>query len=262
MSKKKTKPVTYEELEDRLAALSDKPKPSVLRQQQRERNMQATARRKAKSTEHERRLEAIRQEAYDRYAKPKRRIPQPKRRIPQGVPMARLLSVPMEAEMGKIGVASDDGGGGGESKLPVARPMVRAPLAEVYAHSLLGRKTEEYTTKYKAWKKALESNEGRRNDVTDKLHDELRQIEKDAKIPVQGRQFRTSLFGTRKWRNLNNRDPANPRQRPRIEEYRQGRIKGGRRTRRRRKRKVRKHHKKKRTRRRKPKKRHRRTRRR
>ena len=256
MSKKQTKPVTYEELEDRLAALSDKPKPSVLRQQQRERNMQATALRKAKSTEHERRLEAIRREAYDRYAKPKRRIP-------QGVPMARLIAEPMEAEMGKIGVASDDGGGGGgESKLPVARPMVRAPLAEVYAHSLLGRKTEEYTTKYKAWKKALESNEGRRNDVTDKLHDELRQIEKDAKIPVQGRQFRTSLFGTRKWRNLNTRDPENPRQRPRIEEYSQGRIRGGRRTRRRRKRKTRKHHKKKRTRRRKPKKRHRRTRRR
>ncbi len=140
--------------------------------------------------------------------------------------------------------------------------MVRAQLAELPAHPLLGRRTEEYTPKYKAWKKALESNDGQRNDVTDKLHDELRQIEKDAKIPDQGRQFKTSLLGTRTWRNLNNRDPANPRQRPQIKKYRQGRIKGGRRTRRRRKRKTRKHRKKKRTRRRKPKKRHRRTRRR
>ena len=242
MSKKtkKEKPVTYQELEDRFAALSDKTPPSVRRQRQRERNLQITALRKAESTEHERRLEAIRQKAYDRYAKPKRRIP-------PDVRMARLIAEPLEAEMGKIGVASDDGGGGGggESKLPVARPMVRAPLAEVYTHALLGRRREEYTTKYKAWKKALESNDGQRNDVTDKLHDELRQIEKDAKIPVQGRQFRTSFIGTRKWRNLNHRDPANPRQRPRIEKYSQGRIKGGRRTRRRRKRKVRKHHKKK-----------------
>ena len=256
MSKKKTKTPTYEELEDRFAALSNKPLPSVLRQQRRESNRRTLAARKVKSTEHQRRLEAIRQEAYDRYAKSK-----PKRRIPPGVPMAPVLS--------PAAAAAAVGPGGGESKssatpsnIPVARPMVRAQLAEVPAHPLLGRRTEEYTTKYKAWKKALESNEGRRNDIIDKLHEELRQIEKDAKIPVQGRQFRTSLFGTRKWRNLNTRDPENPRQRPRIKEYSQGRIRGGRRTRRRRKRKTRKHYKKKRTRRRKPKKRHRRTRRR
>ena len=57
-----------EELEDRFAALSNKPPPSVLRQQRRERNKRTLAARKVKSTEHQRRLEAIRQEAYDRYA--------------------------------------------------------------------------------------------------------------------------------------------------------------------------------------------------